>query len=94
MALEPRTATLEDVENVHLKDMTRRFWVSVLLSLPLVVTAMAEMVWGAEVRHAVDEPMFRCVQVALATPVVLCGRWPFFQRAWSRSARCSSTCTA
>jgi Cu+-exporting ATPase len=46
MALEPRTATLEDVENVHLKDMTRRFRVSVALSLPLVAAAMAEMIWG------------------------------------------------
>src|SRR5215475_3757760 len=48
MALEPRTVTLGDVENVHLKDMTRRFWVSVVLSLPLVFTAMEEMVWGAQ----------------------------------------------
>ena len=82
MALEPRTATLEDVENVHLKDMTRRFWVSVVLSLPLVVTAMAEMIWGAEVRHAVDERVFAWGQFALATPVVLWGGWPFFERAW------------
>src|SRR5262245_3272301 len=82
MALEPRTATLEDVENVHLKDMTRRFWVSVVLSLPLVFTAMAEMIWGAQVRHAIDERLFAWGQFALATPVVLWGGWPFFERAW------------
>ncbi len=82
MALEPRTATLEDVENVHLKDVTRRFWVSVALSLPLVVTAMAEMIWGAAVRHAVPEWVFGWGQLALATPVVLWGGWPFFERAW------------
>src|SRR5262245_64059961 len=52
MALEPRTVTLEDVENVHLKDMTRRFWVSVALGLPLVALAMGEMILGAQVRHA------------------------------------------
>jgi Cu+-exporting ATPase len=82
MALEPRTITLTEVEDVHLKDMTRRFWVSVVLSLPLVVTAMAEMIWGAEVRHAVNERTFAWGQFALATPVVLWGGWPFFERAW------------
>jgi heavy metal translocating P-type ATPase len=82
MALEPRTATLEDVENVHLKDMTRRFRVSVALSLPLVATAMAEMIWGAGFRHAVSESLYAWGQLALATPVVLWGGWPFFQRAW------------
>jgi len=82
MALEPRTATLADVENVHLKDMTRRFWVSVALSLPLVATAMAEMIWGMEFRHAVNESFFAWGQFALATPVVLWGGWPFFERAW------------
>jgi Cu+-exporting ATPase len=83
MALEPRTATLEEVENVHLKEVTRRFWVSVALSLPLVVTAMAEMIWGAAVRHAVDERLFGWGQLALATPVVLWGGWSFFERGWT-----------
>jgi heavy metal translocating P-type ATPase len=83
MALEPRTATLEDVENVHLKDVTRRFWVSVVLSLPLVLTAMAEMIWGAAVRHALPGPLFSWGQLALATPVVLWGGWPFFERGWT-----------
>ncbi len=82
MALEPRTATLQDVENVHLKDMTRRFRVSVALSLPLVAAAMAEMIWGMEFRHAVSESLFAWGQFALATPVVLWGGWPFFERAW------------
>ncbi len=82
MALEPRTATLDDVENVHLKDVTRRFWVSVVLSLPLVATAMAEMIWGSAVRHALPETLFSWGQLALATPVVLWGGWSFFERAW------------
>ena len=83
MALEPRTATLEDVENVHLMDMTRRFWVSVALSLPLVATAMSEMIWGAGFRHGVNDSLYAWGQLALATPVVLWGGWPFFQRAWT-----------
>ena len=82
MALEPRTVSLEDVENVHLKDMTRRFWVSVALSLPLVALAMGEMILGAQVRHAFPEWVFRWGQFALATPVVLWGGWPFLERAW------------
>ena len=49
---------------------------------PLVATAMAEMIWGAAVRHAVDERVFAWGQFALATPVVLWGGWPFFERAW------------
>jgi Cu+-exporting ATPase len=82
MALEPRTVTLDQVEDVHLKDVTRRFWVSVALSLPLVLTAMAEMIWGTAVRHAVPEALFAWGQFALATPVVLWGGWPFFERGW------------
>jgi Cu+-exporting ATPase len=82
MALEPRTVTLDQVEDVHLKDVTRRFWVSVALSLPLVLTAMAEMIWGTAVRHAVPEALFAWGQFALATPVVLWGGWPFFARGW------------
>jgi Cu+-exporting ATPase len=82
MALEPKTVTLEDVEDVHLKDVTRRFWVSLVLSLPLVATAMAEMIWGLEFRHAVDERLFSWGQLALATPVVLWGGWSFFVRGW------------
>jgi heavy metal translocating P-type ATPase len=81
MALEPRTATLEDVENVHLKDVTRRFWVSVVLSLPLVLAAMAEMVWGSALRHAIGERVFAWGQLVLATPVVLWGGESFFERA-------------
>jgi len=82
MALEPRTVTLDDVENVHLRDMSRRFWVSVALSAPLVLMAMAEMVWGVGLRHAMGDTAFVWAQFALATPVVVWGGWPFFERAW------------
>jgi Cu+-exporting ATPase len=82
MALEPKTVTLEDVENVHLTDVTRRFWISLALSLPLVAAAMAEMVWGMEFRHRVGEALFPWGQLVLATPVVLLGGWSFFVRGW------------
>jgi Cu+-exporting ATPase len=90
MALEPRTVTLDDVENVHLKDVTRRFWVSVALSLPLVVLAMAEMVGGTAVRHAIPEALFAWGQLALATPVVLWGGWASRWPTCSVYSRCCS----
>jgi heavy metal translocating P-type ATPase len=83
MALEPKTVTLEEVEDVHLKDATRRFWVSLALSLPLVAAAMAEMVWGMDFRHRIGESLFTWGQFALATPVVLWGGWSFFVRGWT-----------
>jgi P-type Cu+ transporter len=69
MALEPKTITAEEPDNPELADMTRRFWVSAVLAVPLVALAMAT--------HG--QPW---IQLALATPVVLWGGWPFFERAW------------
>jgi P-type Cu+ transporter len=82
MALEPRTATTEET-NPELVDMTRRFWVSLALSAPLLLMAMAEMVVGAPVSHLFSRHLLNWVQLALATPVVLWGGWPFFQRGWA-----------
>jgi Cu+-exporting ATPase len=73
MALEPRTVALDEPANPELRDMTRRFWVSAALSLPLLLVAMGEMLSGA-----LAFPHW--VQLGLATPVVLWGGWPFFQR--------------
>jgi Cu+-exporting ATPase len=82
MALEPRTAAVEE-DNPELKDMTRRFWVSLALSAPLLVLAMAEMVVGAPVSHLVSGRLLTWAQLVLATPVVLWGGWPFFVRGWA-----------
>jgi Cu+-exporting ATPase len=82
MALEPRTVTVEE-DNRELKDMTRRFWVSLALSAPLLVLVMAEMVVGAPVSHLVSGRLLTWAQLVLATPVVLWGGWPFFQRGWA-----------
>jgi Cu+-exporting ATPase len=69
MALEPMTVTAEEPENEELRDMTRRFWVSALLTAAILVLAMGgfELQW---------------LELALATPVVLWGGWPFFVRGW------------
>jgi Cu+-exporting ATPase len=81
MALEPRTATLED-DNSELIDMKRRFWVSAALSLPLLILAMSEMIPGDPVRTAIGLGLVNWISLALAAPVVLWGGWPFFVRAW------------
>jgi Cu+-exporting ATPase len=83
MALEPRTATMEaPEENPELADMTRRFRVSTVLAIPLVVLAMAHLLPGRPLDHLVPHSVRSWLELTLATPIVLWGGWPFFQRAW------------
>lgn len=82
MALEPRTVALADDENPELRNMTRRFWVGVALSFPLLVIAMSEMLPGDPVAGIIPMRALVWLQFALATPVVLWSGWPFFVRAW------------
>jgi Cu+-exporting ATPase len=83
MALEPRTVTLEEAPNPEYVDMRRRFWVSLGLSLPLVASAMSEMIPGQPLHRLVPGTLSLWVQLILATPVVLWGGFPFFQRGWA-----------
>jgi P-type Cu+ transporter len=83
MALEPRTVSLEEEANPELVDMTRRFWVSLLLTVPLLLLAMSEMLPGQPVQHAFSARLLTWVQLIFATPVVLWGGWPFFTRGWA-----------
>src|SRR5213083_555776 len=83
MALEPRTVSIEAEENPELRDMTRRLWISLALSLPLLGIAMADMLPGMPVQHALPAGWLPWIELLLATPVVLWGGWPFFQRGWS-----------
>ena len=82
MALEPRTASLEEEDNSELIDMKRRFWVSAALSFPLLLLAMSEMIPGDPVRTGIGLSLVNWISLALAAPVVLWGGWPFFVRAW------------
>ena len=77
MALEPHTLTAEEPENHELHDMTRRFWVSVALSVPIMAVAMVEMFgfMPLSMRAA------GWIQFLLATPVCLWAGWPFYVRA-------------
>ncbi|HPF22029.1 MAG TPA: copper-translocating P-type ATPase [Hyphomonas sp.] len=81
MALEPETASLEE-DTSELDDMTRRFWVGVVLSAPLLAIAMGEMVPGVTLPGFLHSPAFSWIQATLASPVVLWAGWPFFVRGW------------
>jgi P-type Cu+ transporter len=83
MALEPRTVTSGIEENPELRDMTRRFWVSLALTAPLMAIAMAAMFWEMPLRRILPGAVLPWLELALATPVVLWGGWPFFQRFWT-----------
>jgi Cu+-exporting ATPase len=83
MALEPHTITAVEEENPELRDMTRRFWVSLALTVPLLAIAMADMLPGMPVRSAFPLGRLEWLELILATPVVLWGGWPFFQRGWA-----------
>jgi YHS domain-containing protein len=71
MALEPRTVTLEEEENPELVDMTRRFWVSALLSVPLIAIAMGHLFPGDPIGRLLPHGGRNFVELALASPVVL-----------------------
>jgi len=80
MALEPRILTAEEPENHELKDMSRRFWVSVALTAPIVFLAMSELVTGHDAGW-VSPRVRTIIEFALATPVCLWAAWPFYLRA-------------
>ena len=82
MALEPRTITLAEEENHELKDMRRRFWVSVVLTPPLFLIGMSGLIPGAPLQRLVAPAALSWIQLILASPVVLWCGWPFFVRAW------------
>jgi Cu+-exporting ATPase len=81
MALEPRVAALEE-ENVELDDMTRRFWVSVVLAAPLFVLAMAAEFWPQLVNGVISPRPLQWFEFVLATPVVWWAGWPLLVRGW------------
>ncbi|MCG3114122.1 MAG: heavy metal translocating P-type ATPase [Candidatus Manganitrophus sp. SA1] len=83
MALEPRTVTVEEEINPELVDMTRRFRISAVLTLPLVLLSMSEMIPGNPLGGIASPRILAWIQFILATPVVLWGGGPFFQRGWN-----------
>jgi Cu+-exporting ATPase len=86
MALEPMAITAEEEESPELRDMQRRFWVSLVLTVPVFLLAMSEVLPGRPLQAAIPAALLTWVQLALATPVVLWGGAPFFKRGWQSIA--------
>ena len=84
MALEPRNAPAED--NTELNDMTRRFWFSTALAFPVFVMAMVTDLLPQAMPESISMTVLQWIEFALATPAVLWGGWPIFQRGWASVA--------
>jgi len=80
MALEPVLVSCEAEPNEELIDMTRRFWIGLVLAVPVFVLEMGGHLFGWT--HLIGQQTSNWVQMILATPVVLWAGWPFFQRGW------------
>ncbi len=80
MALEPEIATAATGHNPELVDMTRRFWIGLVLTLPVFALDMGAHIFGSH--GFVDQALSNWIQFAFATPVVLWAGWPFFVRGW------------
>ena len=87
MALEPLTPVNADATSPELRDMSRRFWIGLLLTLPLVLWEMASHLPGFNLQDYLSPWIAIWVEFALATPVVLWAGWPFFVRAWASIRR-------
>jgi Cu+-exporting ATPase len=82
MALEPRNVSA-DLANPELRKMTRRFWVAVAFTLPLLAVMVSDILPGHPLQHLLRGLWLGWVEFAFATPVVLWAGWPFFKRGWA-----------
>ena len=94
MALEPMVPAGEDAENPELRDMTRRFWVGLALSLPLLAMAMAGDFAKPALDALIAPGIAVWIQLILGTPVVLWAGAPFFARGWRSIITPSTFATA
>lgn len=83
MALEPRVVTLQEKENPELIDMSKRFKISMILTIPIVFIAMHHMIPNFSLEHIIGLDLLRIFELVLATPVVIWCGLPFFIRAWN-----------
>lgn len=81
MVLEPRTVVPE-AENPELTDMSRRFWLSLILTIPIFALAMSDVFPSHVLMRVLSMRAMQWIEFVLATPVVLWGGWPFFVRGW------------
>lgn len=95
MGLEPRTVAAQQGQNPELRVLTRRFWIGLALTAPLLIIAMSSMIWphafmgeigiarGNRVLTTPWGAVLAWIELILATPVVLWAGWPFFERGWA-----------
>ena len=83
MALEPRTVTAVEETSPELVDMTRRFWVGLVLTVPLLLPMISELLPGHPLQTVLSAGLVTWLELVLATPVVLWAGWRFFQRGWA-----------
>ena len=81
MALEPRTAAAGVEENAELRDMSRRFWISAALAIPVFLSAMAAEFWPERMAEIIAPSLRQWLEMLLATPAVVWGGWIFYVRA-------------
>lgn len=81
MTLEPRESAIKD-DNPELVDMTRRFWISVALAVPLLALMVSDLFPSMPLQHLLSARTWAWIEFAVATPVVLWCGWPFFVRGW------------
>jgi Cu+-exporting ATPase len=82
MALEPTTISSGDEPSSELADMKRRFLVSLVLTIPVLIAAMGEMIPGQPLQKMASQRIWTWVELILSTPVILWGGWPFFVQGW------------
>jgi P-type Cu+ transporter len=83
MALELRDVVADQEENPELADMTRRLWVSVALTFPILGLAMSDIIPGQPLQNILSPRAIDWIELLLATPVVLWAGWFFFERGWA-----------
>jgi Cu+-exporting ATPase len=90
MALEPRTVSVGEGPSAEYLDMRRRFWISAVLAVPLLLWVMGEHLFDLGISRALSRPLAQWLQLALATPVVLWAGWPIWKRCWASFLRLNS----
>ncbi len=83
MTLEPLTATAQTGPSPELADMSRRFWIALVLTLPVFVLEMGSHIPALGLARSISMTASTWIQFALSTPVVLWAGWPFFARGWA-----------
>lgn len=81
MTLEPKEATTE-VDDSEYRDMLHRFWIGVILTIPVLILATSKMLPFLKLENVISDHASHWIQFVISTPIVLWAGWPFFKKAW------------